>query len=62
MATSTKNTLKEECTNCHEIYLTNMAELQRTWISNCPTCVDASAKAFTKAVNEAYTMFKKAGA
>jgi hypothetical protein len=32
------NTLREECINCNEIYLTNMAELRRSWISRCPLC------------------------
>ena len=57
----TKKTLKEECTNCHNIYLTNMVELQRSWVSHCPTCKAGINVEFAKAVSGAYAIFVKAG-
>lgn len=58
----TTNTLRDECTNCHNIYLTNMAELQRSWVSRCPACKAGINVEFAKAVSGAYAMFTKAGA
>jgi phage FluMu protein Com len=57
----TKKTLKEECTNCNKIYLTSMVELQKSWVSHCPTCKAGITNEFTKAVNGAYAIFVKAG-
>ena len=62
MTTNTKNTLREECTNCNNVYLTNMEELKMTWVSLCPTCKKSVQDNFTKAVNEFYAQFKKVGA
>jgi hypothetical protein len=56
-----KNTVKEECTNCNKIYLTNMAELQKSWVSHCPTCTTKINDSFIKAVSGAYSIFTKAG-
>ena len=57
-----KNTLKEECTSCHNVYLTNMAILQREWVSLCPSCKTNVQENFTKAVSLAYSDLIKAGA
>jgi len=56
------NLVKEECTNCHKIYSTTMAELSRTWISNCESCKTAISANFTKAVSESYALLLKPGA
>jgi hypothetical protein len=57
-----KNTLKEQCTNCQDIYLTNMAELQREWVSLCTSCKTNVQDNFAKAISAAYSDFIKVGA
>lgn len=49
-----QNTLKEECSSCHTIYLTNMVELKKTWVSLCPTCKTSGRNEWANVLNGAY--------
>ena len=48
------NTLKEECTNCHNIYLTNMNELKINFISLCSTCKTGAGNEWAKVCSGVY--------